>query len=167
MTKEELVKKEAEILGLIQRLCEEKLDQEYAELCGKLLRKLGRKRAVPFVTGRPEIWAVAIIHAIGTVNFLYDRASDPHLTSEELNAFYGTSGNTISGKSKLIRDMFKLKYYDREFSTKRMRDKNPYDQFVLVDGLITPIDMLPPDIQELVRSTRAEGGDLSFRTRLD
>ena len=165
MTKEELAKREAAILELIQKLCEEKLNPEYAELCEKLLRKLGRKRVVPFATGRPEIWAVAIIHAIGSVNFLYDRSVTPHLTVEELNAFYGTSGNTISAKSKLIRNMFKLYPYDREFSTRCMRDKNPYDRFVMVDGMIMSIDRLPEDMQELVRDTRAKGGDISFQTR--
>jgi hypothetical protein len=33
---------------------------------------MSRKRNVPFLYGRMEIWAAAIIHALGSINFLFD-----------------------------------------------------------------------------------------------
>jgi hypothetical protein len=167
MTKEDLVKKKEEISKLIQKLCAEKLNQEYADLCEKLLLKLSRKRVVPFATGKAEIWAVAIVHAIGYANFLYDPASEPHLKAEKLNAFYGTSGNSVSAKSKLIREMFKIRRFGSEFSTQRMRERNPFANFVMVDGLPTPISLLSPELQDLVRETRSRGNDIVFNHRTE
>lgn len=47
-----------------------------------MIHKMARKRDVPFVTGRIEIWAAAVIHALGTVNFLFDKASQPAILDE-------------------------------------------------------------------------------------
>ncbi len=55
MNKEEIKKREKQILELTNSFCSEKLDQEYGELCKKLVLKLGRKREVPFVRGKLNI----------------------------------------------------------------------------------------------------------------
>jgi len=165
MEKEKIIEKQEEIIQLTRNFCEEKLDEEWAMLAEKLVRKLGRKRNVPFVSGQTAIWAVAVIHALGTINFLFDKASKPYTTVEELNNFFGTKKTTTGNKSREIRDLLNLGYWDNEFSTNRMSGSNPYAEMVMVDGLITPISMLPEEFQQLVRQTRAEGKDISFTTK--
>jgi len=71
MNKEDRKIKEQKLIDLTGEFCEKYLDDEYAGLCEKLIKKLGRKREVPFVTGKIEIWAAAVIHAIGFINFLF------------------------------------------------------------------------------------------------
>lgn len=135
------------------------------ELAERLTQKLGRKRNVPFITGKPEIWAAAIIHALGSINFLFDKSFEPYVSVDELNDFFGTKKSTTGNKSKLIRDLLKLSHWDKEFSTKRMNNSNPFANMVMVDGLIVPVSALPEQYQQAVKEAREKGFDLSFRTR--
>ena len=36
-----------------------------------------------------RIWAAGVVYAIGQVNFLFDRAQDPHATADELSQLLG------------------------------------------------------------------------------
>jgi len=136
--KSEIELRKNQILQLINEFCALKLDNEYIELSKQLLNKLGRKRDVPFMSGKIEIWAAAVIHALGTINFLFDKASEPYATVDDINSFFGTNKSSTGAKSKLIRDLLKLGYFDNEFSTTRMRQNNPFDQLMIFNGIIIP-----------------------------
>jgi hypothetical protein len=165
MDKHILKDKQQKILDLLKDFCAKKLDEEYFELSERLLKKLGRKRNPPIVSGQPRVWAAAIIHALGSINFLFDKSSDPYVSVDEINSFFELGKSTTGNKSKQIRNLLKLNRWDKEFSTKKMQDSNPFANFVMVDGLIVPVNMLPEEYQELVRQARAEGKDISFTTR--
>ncbi|OGU16667.1 MAG: hypothetical protein A2X61_10815 [Ignavibacteria bacterium GWB2_35_12] len=165
MDKETIRARQEQIIELIKGFCEQKLDDEYFELSTKLIQKLGRKRNVPFVTGKLEIWAAAVVHAIGTINFLFDKSFEPYATVEEINKYFGTKGSTTTSKSRLIRDIFNMNYYDSEFSTKHIQDNSPLNKFVMYDGFIVPIDSLPDELQETIKQVRAEGGDVEIHVR--
>jgi hypothetical protein len=126
---------------------------------------LGRKRNVPFETGQAQIWAVAVIHALGTINFLFDKSAELYVSIDEINDFFGTKKSTTGNKSKEIRDLLKLSYWDREFSTGRMANNNPLANLVMVDGFIVPINTLPEEYREIARQVVAEGRKISFSTR--
>lgn len=165
MDKQQIKERQTEIIDLVRKFCTEKLDEEYSELSKKLVEKLGRKRNVPFVTGQPQIWAAAIIHALGTINFLFDKSAKPYISVDDLNDFFGTNKTTTGNKSKQIRDLLKLDRWDKEFSTKRMSNSNPLKNFVMVDGFIVPLDTLPEQYQLVVQQARAEGRDISLMTK--
>jgi len=165
MTKEEIKKKEKQLLELTGSFCAQKLDDDYHQLCEKLILKLGRKRDVPFKSGKIEIWAAAIIHAIGAINFLFDKSFEPYSTAEQISVFFGTKKSTVSNKARQIKDMFKMGYYDSEFSTQKMTENNPFNEMVMVNGLIVPLSSIPEDLQEMVRKERAEGRDIEFTTQ--
>jgi len=55
-------------------------------------------------------------------------------------------------------------YFDSEFSTQKMTESNPFNSFVMVDGFVVHISSLPEQLQEAVKSERAEGRDISFTT---
>jgi hypothetical protein len=76
-----------------------------------------------------------------SLRHLFDKASTPYTTAVHINEFFNTSKNTTGQKSKLIRDMFKLGYFDPEFSTKRIAKESPFAKLVSIDGLIVPSDM--------------------------
>ncbi len=162
MTKEEIKKKEKQLLELTGSFCAKKLDNEYYQLCEKLILKLGRKRDVPFKSGKVEIWAASIIHAIGSINFLFDKSFEPYSTAEEISEFFGVKKTTISNKARKIKDMFKMDYYDSKFSTQNMIENNPFNDMVMVNELIVPLSSIPEDLQEMVRKERAEGRDIEF-----
>ncbi len=150
---------------LIREFCTKKLNEEYLELAERLVLKLARRRNVPFVTGQPQIWAAGIIHAIGTITFLFDKSSKPYIFVNDINDFFGTNVSTTGSKSKQIRDMLKIREFNAEFSTMKMMNSNPFQNYVMVDGFIVPLKLLPEDYQENVRLTRAEGKDISLRIK--
>jgi len=127
------------------------LDEEYKLLCEKLIRKMARKRNVPFLSGRMEIWAAAIVYAVGSINFLFDKSFEPWVNAQDISDYFGTSKSTVSQKAKLIRDMFKMGYWDKEFSTIKMKEDNPLSDMIMVNGLMVNIRSLPPEIQEVIR----------------
>ena len=144
---------ENKMRGLIEMtvgFCDEYLDEEYKQLCEKLIRKMSRKRNVPFLSGRLEIWAAAIIHALGSINFLFDPSFEPYVSVGGIANYFGPSKSTVSQKAKVIREMFKMRYYDEEFSTTCMEESNPFSDLVMVNELIVDIKTLPPEIQEAV-----------------
>jgi hypothetical protein len=164
MDKQQIKERQQEILGLLQAFCAQKLNEEYFSLAERLLAKLGRKRNIPFATGQPKTWAAGIIHALGTINFLFDKSIKPYVSVDEITAFFQTSKSASGNKSKEIRDMLGLRTWDREFSTRHILQNNPFKDLVMVDGLIVPLDTLPEEMQTIVRQARAQGRDVSFRT---
>ncbi len=164
MTKEEIKNKEKKLLELTGSFCTKKLDDEYHQLCEKLILKLGRKRDVPFKRGKIEIWAATIIYTIGSINFLFDKSFEPYVTVEQINEYFGTKKSTVSSKARQIMALLKLDYYDPNFSTKKMIGNNPFNNMVLVDGLIVPLSSIPEELQEMVKKERAEGRDIEFTT---
>ena len=164
MTKAELKERENKLLELTGAFCTQKLDDEYFQLSEKLIKKLGRKRNVPFESGKIEIWAAGIIHALGLINFLFDKSGEPHVTVNEINDYFGTKQSTVTGKSKQIRDLLKLSHFDKNFSVGKMRNTNPLENMVMVDGFIVPLDSIPDDLQKMVRQARTEGRDIEFKT---
>lgn len=145
------------LVDATSQFCEEYLDNDYRELCAKLVNKMARKRNVPFLTGRPNIWAAATVHALGQINFLYDQSFEPYASLEDICDFFGASKSTVTGKAKTIRDMFKMDYYDPDFSTKLMKDSDPFSNCVSIDGLIVPVDMLPLEIRKAIKNSRSAG----------
>jgi hypothetical protein len=167
MNKAKIKERENKLLELTGAFCLQKLNDEYLQLSEKLIKKLGRKRNVPFESGKIEIWAAGIIHALGLINFLFDKSGEPFVTVIELNDFFGTKQSTVTGKSKQIRDLLKLSYFDKDFSTGKIIDSNPINNMVMVDGFIVPLDSLPEDMQRMVKQARTEGRDIEFTTQPD
>ena len=165
MTKEEIKKREKILLELTGAFCRQKLDDDYFQLCEKLIKKLGRKRDVPFQSGKIEIWAAAVVYAIGSINFLFDKSFEPYMSAEQIGEYCDTKISTVSNKARQIKDMFNMWHFSPEFSTQRMMENNPFNKMVMVDGFIVPLDSIPEDLQELVRKERAEGRDIEFTTK--
>lgn len=165
MTKQEIKQREEKLLEITGAFCVQKLDDDYFQLCEKLIKKLGRKRDVPFQRGKLEIWAAAVIHAIGSINFLFDKSFEPYMTADQISEYFGTKNSTVSNKAREIKDMFDIWHFSPEFSTQRMIELNPFNQMVMVDGFIVPIDTLPDDLQKMVKDARTRGEDIEFHTK--
>jgi len=90
MTKQEIKELEEKLIELTQIFCDQKLDNDYMHLCEKLIRKLGRKRDVSFQRGKIEIWAAAVIYALGSINFLFDKSFKPYMTADQISEYFDT-----------------------------------------------------------------------------
>lgn len=165
MDKLEIKEREEKLLEMTRAFCTEKLDDDYSRLCEKLIKKMARKREVPFQKGTLEVWAAAVVYAIGSINFLFDKSFEPFIKAEQISEYFGTKSSTVSAKAKVIKEMFKMRYYSSDFSTQRMNDSNPFSKIVMVDGFIVSLETLPADLQQMVKEARAKGEDMEFFTK--
>jgi hypothetical protein len=140
----------SEVIRATDRFCAEHLDVEYGQLCRRLVARLSRKRPSPLERGDPRIWAGAVLHAIGSLNFLFDPSQRSHLTAARLFQLAEVSPATASRKSKDIRTLLRLYPFDLEFSRRELIESSPWRDLVEVDGLIVPAGSL--------RSTDEMGG---------
>ncbi|SFL78027.1 DUF6398 domain-containing protein [Salibacterium qingdaonense] len=146
--KERVKEKKTELMRLTKDFSQAYLNEEYDEIIEKLINKMARKREVPFVAGKIEIWAAAVIHALGTINFLFDKQSQPYATVDDINTFFNTKKSTTGQKSKKIRDMFKMSYFDNEFATASIQDNNPFDTWTMINDFFAPRDPVKEEEQD-------------------
>jgi hypothetical protein len=143
--------KTQQLLELTNAFSDAYLDDDYKRLCEKLIRKMSRKRVIPFMSGKPETWAAGVVHALGMINFLFDRSFAPYVSSADIATFFGVGQSTVQQKSKTIRDMFKMRYYDLEWMTEYMASRNPLARLIMVDGIPVDAGTLPPEVQDALR----------------
>lgn len=142
-----------EIILLTSKFCKEYLDDEYKQICEKLIHKMSRKHNVPFLRGRLDIWAASIIHALGQINFLFDQNTKPYVSAELIAEYFNTSTSTTGQKAKKIRDMFRLRYFDTEFSTSSIKEQNPFSEMVSINGFLIPKNFLFRYNQEIMNNS--------------
>jgi len=124
------------------------LNDEYAQFCRQLTATLCRKRLSPLLQGKAATWACGIIHALGTVNFLFDASQEPHVPASQIASYFGLSSSTMQAKSKLIRDLFDMYQFDPEWTLPSRVDQNPLIWMLEVNGLIIDVRHAPREIQE-------------------
>ncbi len=153
MTKSESVPNEMRetygtIIALIEKVCKEHLNDEYATLCRQLAATLARKRPSPLARGKVEIWACAITYTIGRVNFLFDKSQKPHLRADELCKLFGVSQSSGSAKSQIIWNLLGMMQMDPRWCLPSKMDRNPLVWMLSVNGFIMDIRYAPRGAQE-------------------
>ena len=83
--------------------------------------RLARKRPSPLARGQARIWAGGSIYAVGSINFLFYRSADPHLTAARLGELTGIPKTTLANKAKLIRDTLRIDPFDAGLLRRRAR----------------------------------------------
>jgi hypothetical protein len=135
----------AAIVTLTDAFCQQHLNEEYAALAAAL----ARKRPSPLGRGKPEIWACAIVYALGSVNYLFDKSQQPHMRADELCAAFGVSQSSGANKAKLVRDMFRMWPLDPEWMLPSRVDENPLVWMLEVNGFIVDVRTMPREVQEI------------------
>jgi uncharacterized protein DUF6398 len=137
-----------EITQLTDAFSKAYLNDEYASLCRQLTATLCRKRPSPLSQGKTPTWACGIIHALGTVNFLFDASQKPHVPSSQIASYFGLSSSTMQARSRQIRDLLDMYQFDPEWTLPSMVDKNPLIWMLEVNGFIIDVRHAPREIQE-------------------
>ncbi|MGC9393916.1 MAG: DUF6398 domain-containing protein [Anaerolineae bacterium] len=137
-----------EIVARTDAFCEEHLNAEYAQVCRQMAATLARKRPSPLLGGRPKTWAAAIVHAVGSVNFLFDKTQTPHIRTDELAALFGLSKSTVGNKSREIRGILDIGVFDPDWTLPSRIDENPVAWMVSLNGFIIDARTLPRPLQE-------------------
>ena len=118
--------RKAELARLVRDFCDRFLDEEYRGLCGRIIEELSGMQEPPFLSGRVEIWAAGVIHAIGTINFLFDPSMDPYVSMDELADYFGVSKSSVTNRSGQIRRLLNIERFDEERSTTFVKSTFPY-----------------------------------------
>ncbi len=139
----------ASIIKLTDIFCQQSLNEEYAALCRSLAAALARKRSSPLLRGQLDAWACAIVYALGSVNFLFDRSQTPSMSAEELCTAFGISRSSGANKSKQIRDMLHLSQFDATWFLPSRIEESSIAWLIEVDGYIMDARSLPRHLQEL------------------
>jgi hypothetical protein len=137
-----------EIVSLTDRVCEEKLNLEYAELSRAMAATLARKRPSPLTRGNAGTWAGAIVYVIGQVNFLFDKSEEVHMRADELCEIFGIAQSTCSAKSKQIRDMLGIDILEVKWTLPSNLLRNPRAWIIMIDGHAVDARGAPRHIQE-------------------
>ena len=137
-----------EIVAITDAFAAKHLNDEYRQLIRYAVAALCRKRPSPLEKGRVATWACGITHAIGIVNFLFDRSQTPHMKAADLYRAFGVGQSTGQGKSKLVRDVLKMGQLDPAWTLPSRVADNPMAWMVMVDGMIVDIRRMPRALQE-------------------
>jgi hypothetical protein len=136
-----------QIIAITDGLCSALLNYEYTQMCRKMAATLCRKRPSPLLRGKIEIWAVAIVHTVASVNFAYDSSQIPHITLDQLCGESRTSKTTVGSKATLIRRLLKIDVFDLDWTLPTRMDSNPMLWMLTVNGFLVDIRSMPLEAQ--------------------
>ena len=123
------------MVALTDAFCGDHLTGEYRDLARAMTASLSRKRPNPLASGQPRTWACGIIHLLGQLNFLSDKASEPHMTMAEVCTRMHPT-----------------------WMLKRIVDQNPLVWMAKVNGLFVDLSEMPREVQ-MNRPLRASLGN--------
>lgn len=138
-----------EIVALTDTFASEKLNAEYKGLIHQAVATLARKRPSPLVSGSAKVWACGTIHALGMVNFLFDKSQTPYVSNGDLIGWFEVSQSTASSKSKQIREWLDMTYMSHKWMLPSRKDDFLPAWMISVNGLIIDIRKAPPELQEI------------------
>jgi hypothetical protein len=137
-----------EITLLTDTFSQAYLNDEYTSLCRQLTATLCRKRPSPLSQGKAATWACGIIHALGTVNFLFDTSQTPYVPASQIASYFGLSTSTMQAKSKQIRDLLDMYQMDPNWTLPSKIDDNLLVWMIQINGFIIDARHAPREIQE-------------------
>jgi len=105
-----------EIVSITDSFSQNHLNEEYATKIRYAVAALCRKRPSPLERGKAATWACGTTHAVGMVNFLFDQSQTPHIKAQKLYEEFGVAESTGQGKSKVIRDLLKMRQFGAEWT---------------------------------------------------
>ncbi len=135
------------VCELTDKFCSEHLNDEYRDLSRAMAAALCRKRPRPLASGQPRTWACGIVHVLGQLNFLSDKASKPYMTMAEICAAFGVGQSTASAKGRIISDALGTNRMDPTWMLRGLVEQNPMVWMAMVNGLMVDLRQMPREVQ--------------------
>jgi hypothetical protein len=127
-----------EVKSLITSFTKKNLSEEEEAICLHIWERLARKQKLDITRTRSDIWAAAVIWSFCRANFKYEEG----VTLELLCSFFNNKKSTVGNKAGEISKMFRIDFFNPEFTTGRVQELNPLSQLTVTkEGLIIPKDM--------------------------
>ena len=135
------------VVALTDAFCRDHLNEEYRDLARDMAAALCRKRPSPLAAGQPRTWACGIIYALGQLNFLSDKASQPHMAMADVCAAFGVGQSTASAKARVITDALRTHRMDPTWMLRSFVDRNPLVWMAEVNGVLVDLRDAPREVQ--------------------
>lgn len=142
-----------EVEALITQFCLPTLGSEFHGMAIKLCRKLDERRSGLLRTGKPELWASAIVHTVGILNFLFDPTFEPMIKAEDISQYYEVNHTLMLSKSKFIREKEDLGLQSEEFLVENTKLNNPLKKYTVIGGIIVRKDDIPESHRSILDKT--------------
>jgi hypothetical protein len=136
------------ITALTDTFCDQSLDVDYQQMARFVTAALCRKKLSPLISGKSNVWAGAIIHAIGTINFLFDKSEKPYVSTADLATAFNSSQSTIGNKAKQIREILKMRRFDHHWMLQSSIEHSSMAWMITFNGFIVDARSLPVEIQQ-------------------
>lgn len=141
-----MAQKNEKIQKLVINYCDKHLDSAYQEICMKVFTNLLKKDKSIFTRGNSEIWAAAIVWAVGSENFLSDKSFEPYARLSDVCAFFNVNTSTVGQKSRKIKDTLDIDIWSPEYRPPDSELGAFLDSLrTTEDGFIVTSDMLDDD----------------------
>ncbi|MDP2220213.1 MAG: DUF6398 domain-containing protein [Hydrogenophaga sp.] len=137
------------IAQLTDGFCAQHLNGEYRDLARLVLAALSRKRPSPLLKSREPTWAAAVLHALGTVNFLFDSTQTPHCKAADLFDHFGISSSNGSSKSKEVREALGMHPMSSDWTLPSRMEQNPLLWMLEVNGFMVDVRRMPLEVQQI------------------
>lgn len=137
------------IIKITDEFSNKYLNSEYTEYIHYATAALCRKRPSPLLRGKLNIWACAITHAIGLVNFLDDSSQTPHVKTSFLYEAFNVKPSSCQTKSKQVRTLLKMSQFDVDWTIPSQMERNPKAWWISINGLVVDVRSQPKEIQEI------------------
>lgn len=133
-------KRVAQISAKVNSFCLEKLDEEYADVCERLMLDMVNTNRDYFLKGNPDNWAAAVVVAVGGVNFLGDPSSKLSMNLEEIMDHFEVSGKRVMQKAQDIAEEMALTPFEGEYVLPSIRQSDSYLRFMEMLENAEPIE---------------------------
>jgi hypothetical protein len=137
------------VTTLTDAFCREHLDEDYRLLAQRMTAALCRKRPSPLASGQLRSWACGIVHALGQINFLTDRSTQPYMATADLCARFGVGQSTAQAKSRVISQALDTRRLNPEWMLPRLVDQNPLAWMAEVNGFLVDLRDMPREVQQI------------------
>jgi len=110
-----IANKYEEIIDKIKSFSSEYLNEEYKNICIEATETLFCNNEEQLKKGKSFSWAAGIVHAIGTVNNLFDSKEEPYIKVTDLYKAFGVSSSTGSSKSREVQNLLQLSKENKQW----------------------------------------------------
>ena len=88
-----------------------------------------------------------MVYALGQASFLFDPASEPYVTADQLSEAFGVAKSTMGNKARQVRDLLRIGPFSPDFQRAGVAAQNPLVWIIEVDGLAVDACNVPLDVQ--------------------
>ncbi len=158
MSKDDKTQRLDEIRNLLLPFCTEHLNEELTGYVMKLVERLGRKRVISIIRGKPETWAATIVYVIARLNFLFDKENPFYLTADTIADFFEVSKSTASQKAMLIEKACNISMCEKGLCSEEISDM--FEFVETPEGFIMPKKWLKDRVVEVTFMDEEESREL-------